>query len=164
MSPLLPVHLADWMSVVRAVHGISGTYGPSPFVLFLQWCTGRAVFLPELPYVAMRLAPPSRIRTRLQTVAAVRRMLWRHGFGLTSDDDESDGESVVDAEEWRRGRAVLVGHSLGAGPVGWCLRDAPDIVAGTVLIDPMSVMLYDADGPRNFFRTKCRTAGEIFFR
>jgi hypothetical protein len=27
----------------------------------------------------------------------------------------------------------------------------------------MSFLIYSADAPRNFFRTKCRTAGEIFF-
>ena len=111
-------------------------------------------------------------------VAAARRMLWRHGFGVTWPED-SDSEE----EDWRRGRAVIVGHSLGGGPCGWMLRDAGDVVAGVVLIDPMSTLLWCADAPReshfvlflvlqltvtfaagNFFRKRCATAGEIFFR
>lgn len=39
-----------------------------------------------------------------------------------------------------------------------------DIIAGTVLLDPMSLFLHAADLPRNFFRTRCRTASELFFR
>lgn len=101
--------------------------------------------MPELPYVSMRLSPPSAIRTRVELVASARRMLWRHGFGVTFEENDDEDE------EWRRGRAVVVGHSLGAGPVGWLLRDAPDIVAGTVLIDPMSLLLFAADAPRKSF-------------
>ncbi|KAK4055256.1 hypothetical protein OIV83_000538 [Microbotryomycetes sp. JL201] len=145
-------------------HGISGTYGPTPFVLYLCWRTGRPCFMPELPYVAMRLSPPSAIRTRVEMVAACRRALWRHGFGATWEEEAGEGSSKDDGEEWRRGRAVIVGHSLGAGPCSWTLRDAPDIVAGVILLDPMSPLLYSSDTARNFFRTKCRTAGEIFFR
>lgn len=104
-------------------HGISGTYGPTPFILWLCWRTGRPCFVPELPYVAMRLSPPSAIRTRVELVATMRRALWRHGFGATWEEFSDDDESA-DGEEWRRGRAVLVGHSLGAGPCSWTLRDA----------------------------------------
>lgn len=38
------------------------------------------------------------------------------------------------------------------------------MIAGTVLVDPMSLLLHAADGPRNFFRTRARTASERFFR
>lgn len=150
------------LTPVIAFHGISGTYGPTPFLIYLQLKTGRAMFLPELPYVGMRLSPPSAIRTRVEMVAAMRRALWRHGHGATweEDHDAEDDET----ERWRRGRAVLVGHSLGAAPVGWMLRSAPDVVAGTILIDPMSILLFSADSARNFFRTHASTAGEIFFK
>ncbi|GAA6055997.1 hypothetical protein JCM3770_002134 [Rhodotorula araucariae] len=148
-------------------HGISGTFVTVPFLIALCAVSGRAVFLPEIPYVSMRLAPPSAILTRLEYVAAVRRMLWAHGFGLTSldaDENDSDYDDELDDEEWRRAKAVVVAHSFGSGAAAWLLRDAPDIVAGTVLIDPMSFLLFSSDTPRNFFRTKCRTAGERFFR
>lgn len=134
----------DGLTPAVFFHGISGTYGPTPFIIFLQRLTGRPFFVLEFPYVTMRLAPPSAILTRIETVAAVRRMLWRHGFGLTNDEDgeDDDGSSTSSSEveeeegerrriggggeeeEWRRGRAVLVAHSLGSGPAGWVLRDA----------------------------------------
>lgn len=69
----------------------------------------------------MRLNPPSTIFTRREMVAAVRRMLYRHGFGLTKNHDSRSDE---DFEEWRTAKAVLLAHSLGAGPVAWLLRDA----------------------------------------
>ncbi|BGP36481.1 hypothetical protein JCM10450v2_000381 [Rhodotorula kratochvilovae] len=156
----------DLRPVVFA-HGISGTFVTVPFLIALSAVSGRAVFLPEIPYVSMRLAPPSAILTRLEYVAAVRRMLWAHGFGLTSldaDENDSDYEDDLEDEEWRRAKAVVVAHSFGSGAAAWLLRDAPDIVAGSVLIDPMSFLLFSSDTPRNFFRTKCRTAGERFFR
>ncbi|TNY23217.1 Proteophosphoglycan ppg4 [Rhodotorula diobovata] len=148
-------------------HGISGTFVTVPCLITLSWISGRAVFLPEIPYVSMRLAPPSTIFTRLEYVAAARRMLWAHGFGLSNlepDEDDSEYEEEQEVEQWRRAKAVLVAHSFGTGAAAWLLRDAPDIVAGSVLIDPMSFLLFSSDSPRNFFRTKCRTAAERFFR
>ncbi|BGO92753.1 hypothetical protein NBRC10512_007872 [Rhodotorula toruloides] len=148
-------------------HGISGTFVLTPFLVCMSYLTGRAIFLPEVPYVSMRLSPPSAILTRLEYVAAVRRMLWAHGFGLTSldaDENDSDFDEEHDEEEWRRGKAIVIAHSFGTGAAAWLLRDAPDIVAGSVLIDPMSFLLFASDLPRNFFRTKCSTTGEIFFR
>ncbi|KPV78226.1 uncharacterized protein RHOBADRAFT_50720 [Rhodotorula graminis WP1] len=148
-------------------HGISGTFVTVPFLIALSSISGRAIFLPEIPYVSMRLAPPSTIFTRLEYVAAVRRMLWVHGFGLSHlepDEDDSDYEGDHEEEHWRRTKAVVVAHSFGTGAAAWLLRDAPDIIAGTVLIDPMSFLLFSADSPRNFFRTKCKTAAERFFR
>jgi hypothetical protein len=52
-------------------------------------------------------------------------MLYRHGYGLANgdDDDTVDGDADDD-EEWRKGKAVLCGHSLGGGPCAWVLRDA----------------------------------------
>ncbi|GAA5922325.1 uncharacterized protein JCM15063_003266 [Sporobolomyces koalae] len=168
-------------------HGISGTYGPSCFVAALACLSGRAVFIPIHPYLFMRLSPPSAILSRLEYVASIRRMLWRHGFGLTSlDADEDDPEDVThdsDAgeragyagsakagqprdveEDWRRAKAIIVAHSAGAGMAGWLMRDAPDIVAGLVLIDPMCFLLYCPDSARNFYRTHAKTAGEHFFK
>ncbi|BGP12517.1 hypothetical protein JCM10213v2_000434 [Rhodosporidiobolus nylandii] len=144
-------------------HGISGLAVVTPFVLGLSWLSGRAIFIPELPYLSMRLSPPSAILTRLEYVATVRRMLWAHGFGLTSLDPTEDDESYTsseDGEEWRRAKAVVVAHSFGTGAAAWL----PDLLGGLVLMDPMSILLFAADSPRNFFRTKCRTAGELFFR
>ncbi|GAA6007314.1 hypothetical protein JCM11491_003086 [Sporobolomyces phaffii] len=168
-------------------HGISGTYGPSCFISLLSYLSGRAMFIPVHPYLSMRLSSPSTIITRLEYVASIRRMLWRHGFGLTCldrdeddpedyDDGEKDEEDATGAartgngtardpdEEWRRGKAIVVAHSAGAGMAGWLMRDAPDIVAGLVLIDPMSFLLYCPDSARNFYRTKAKTAGELFFK
>lgn len=147
--------LDEDLTPILYLHGISGTYGCTPFIILIQWFTGRAVFVPEFPYVTMRLSSPSSILGRREISLAARRMLWRHGFGLTEEEDEE--------EDWRRGRVVIVAHSLGSGPAAWLLRDVPDIVAGTVLVDPMSVQLSDPSGPRNFFKTDVRTAAEIFF-
>lgn len=49
-----------------------------------------------------------------------RGMMRRHGFGLEGEE----GEAEAEAEEWRKGKVVLVAHSLGSGPVAWLLRDA----------------------------------------
>ncbi|GAA5864944.1 hypothetical protein JCM1840_005687 [Sporobolomyces johnsonii] len=178
MKPASQKAQEEDLKPIMFCHGISGAYGPAAFIIYLSWLTGRAVFVPEHPYLSMRLAPPSAVLTRLEYVASARRMLWRHGFGLTSldadvdDPEDHDGGEVEEGrearaeedEEWRRGKCIVVAHSAGSGAAGWLLRDAPDIVAGTVLIDPMSLLLYSADSPRNVFRTKCQSAGERFFR
>lgn len=97
----------------------------------------------------MRLSRPSSILTRLEYVAAVRRMLWAHGFGLTclertdEDDYASETDSVSDDEDddhdrggaggqrgdededsWRRAKAIVVAHSFGTEAAAWLLRDA----------------------------------------
>lgn len=187
MKPATKARAEEDARPVVFCHGISGLFVAVPFAIALSWLSGRALFLPTLPYLSMRLAPPSAILTRLEYVAAVRRMLWAHGFGLTSvepNDDDSVLEDEDDEEDWRRAKAVVIGHSAGSAMVGWLCRDAvrfplfsalsssradlfsgqSDLIAGLVLIDPMSFLLYSADAPRNFFRTKCKTAGEIFFR
>ena len=85
---------------------------------------------------------------------------------LHDDEQESrkKGEAEKEGEEdWRRGKAIVVAHSAGAGMAGWLMRDAPDVVAGLVLIDPMSFLLYCPDSARNFYRTRAKTAGEFFF-
>ncbi|GAA5972032.1 hypothetical protein JCM21900_001394 [Sporobolomyces salmonicolor] len=178
MKPASQKAQEEDLKPIMFCHGISGTYGPAAFIIYLSWLTGRAIFVPEHPYLSMRLAPPSAVLTRLEYVASARRMLWRHGFGLTSldadedDPEDHDGDEVEEGrearaeedEEWRRGKCIVVAHSAGSAAAGWILKDAPDIVAGTVLIDPMSLLIYAADPPRNFFRTKCQSAGERFFR
>ncbi|GAA5947093.1 hypothetical protein JCM3765_002150 [Sporobolomyces pararoseus] len=165
-------------------HGISGCYGPSCFLSYLSYLSGRAMFIPVHPYLSMRLSSPSTIITRLEYVASIRRMLWRHGFGLTClerDEDDPEDYHELDEEEdategashstgrdgdeeWRRGKCIVVAHSAGASMAGWLMRDAPDVVAGLVLIDPMSFLLYCPDSARNFYRTKAKTAGEYFFK
>ena len=162
------------------MHGISGSYGPTPFILMLSYFTGRAMFVQVQPYITMQLSLPSAILQRRHVVAGARRMLIRHGFGGVKVEN-GNGDLGLDGAEGVSEKVVVVCHSMGAGPTAWLLRDAarstftspssradnfalqPDIVAGTVLIDPMSVLLYCADAPRNFLRTKLRTAGEIFF-
>lgn len=129
---------AAGLQPVLFFHGISGTYGPSIFIIFLRYCTGRPFFLPEYPYVTMRLAPPSSIVTRRETIAAARKMLWRHGFTVADEGGEQ--------EEWRKGKVILVGHSLGAGPCAWMLRDGvsrcvPRRRAGLISLSPSSLIL-----------------------
>ncbi len=152
-------------------HGLSGTFGPAWFIIRLQRLTGRPMFVPEFPYLAMRHHSPAAILSPTEVVAAARRMIWRHGFGITDapppDDDEDNSTqdgSDDGSDEWRRGKVILTGHSLGSGMMGWVLRDAPDIVDGVVMVEPMSAWIYDAHGSRNFFRRTAHTAGEIFFR
>lgn len=42
-------------------------------------------------------------------------------------------------------------------------RIQPELIQGTVLLDPMSILVFNADGPRNFMNTNGTTAGQIFF-
>lgn len=82
-------------------HGMSGSYGPTPFLLALAWITGRPIFLPEYPIVFMRSASPRTIVAREETVAAIRFALTARGFD----------------------RCISVGHSLGTAPAAWLLHD-----------------------------------------
>lgn len=146
-SPGSSAAQVDGRAPIVFMHGISGTYGPTPFILLLQYFTGRPIFIQEHPYVTMQLAAPSSILSRREVAAGAKRMLIRHGF----------------VGEGKMGKAVVVAHSLGGGTATWLMRDCPEIIAGLVLIEPMSVFLHCADGPRNFFRTRLHTAGQIFF-
>ena len=161
---------SESLTPIMFFHGLSGTFGPAWFIIRLQRLTGRPMFVPEFSYLAMRHHSPAAILSPTEVVAAARRMVWRHGFGLTDappaeDEDESSEDGTDDgSDEWRRGKVILCGHSLGSGFMGWLLRDAPDIVDGTVMVEPMSPWIYDAHASRNFFRRTANTAGEIFFR
>ncbi|GAA98392.1 uncharacterized protein L969DRAFT_93013 [Mixia osmundae IAM 14324] len=123
------------------MHGMSGTYGPLAFIIMLARITGRPVFIPEFPYVMMRLHWPGLIIVRRQTALAVKAMLAARGFK----------------------QSIMVGHSLGSVPLAWLRHDAPELCAGAVLVDPSSIVLHRAHCCRNFFRQNPRTAASIFF-
>lgn len=88
----------------------------------------------------------------------------RRGEGGVEDGEGDLGRALagrwavcVDAARWGE-----LAASFGASRADVAVSQ-PDIVAGSVLIDPMSVLIFAADGPRSFFRTKCRTAGCVNF-
>lgn len=121
-----PGSSAASLNPILFFHGISGTYGPTPFLLYQQWATSRPMFIPEFPYLTMRLYGPRAILSRKETVRGVRGMLRRHGFEVPRESraDDDDAEVEEEEEEWRRGKVILMGHSLGSGPCAWILRDA----------------------------------------
>jgi pimeloyl-ACP methyl ester carboxylesterase len=55
---------------------------------------------------------------------------------FTTYDDVAAGSDLIALIEELGGPAVLVGNSMGAGAAAWATAEAPDLVAGLVLIGP----------------------------
>lgn len=118
---------------IIAAQGGDGGILPNLFLALVQRFTGRAMFIPEQHYRTPRYTV---LLSKDEVVEAMRRMLWRHGFGDTHvpDEDEKhehDGDEDDDEEEetWRRGQAIFLGRSLGSTVCGWALREAVRLLA-----------------------------------
>lgn len=124
-SPVIPnkTRLSYWhrsstsqSSPIVFHHGLSGTYGPTPFLLSLLYQLSslkeeREIFIPEIPYLTMRLYKPAAILSRIEYVVGVREMLREY---------RNRGER--EKEDSRR--VVLLAHSLGSVAAAWLCRDA----------------------------------------
>ncbi|KAI8342795.1 Alpha/Beta hydrolase protein [Chlamydoabsidia padenii] len=100
------------------IHGIGA--GLMCYVEFIYRLVGldRPLFLVELPFVAMRMVDD--VPDALTIVEDIKGMLQDHGYE----------------------HAIFVSHSLGTAVTSWMLTNAPLVVAGTVLIDPICFLLH----------------------
>jgi pimeloyl-ACP methyl ester carboxylesterase len=100
------------------IHGIGA--GLMCYVEFIYRLVGleRPLFLVELPFVAMRMVDD--VPDALAVVDDIKAMLHHHGYE----------------------HGVFVSHSLGTAVTSWMMTNAPSVVAGTILIDPICFMLH----------------------
>ncbi|ORZ22379.1 Alpha/Beta hydrolase protein [Absidia repens] len=109
---------ANTKTPIVFIHGIGA--GLLSYVEFLYHMLklNRPMMLVELPYVSMRMVddvPDAHI-----VVEDIKNMLHAHGYE----------------------HAVFVSHSLGTGVTSWLMTNAPSVVAGTILIDPICFLLH----------------------
>ena len=108
------------------LHGIGVGLAPyGPFVHELA-ALGQPLVLVELPHISSRLVddPPS----QAQTVDDLAALLRRHGHAS----------------------AHFVGHSMGTILTTWMIKQRPELVHSSVLIDPVCFMLNEAHVAYNF--------------
>lgn len=100
------------------IHGIGA--GLMCYVEFIYHLVGldRPLFLVELPFVAMRMVDD--VPDAVAVVDDIKAMLHHHGYE----------------------HGVFVSHSLGTAVTSWMMTNAPSVVAGTILIDPICFMLH----------------------
>ncbi|KAG1470691.1 hypothetical protein G6F56_002536 [Rhizopus delemar] len=110
------------------IHGVgAGLMGYVEFIhQLLMQSQDRAVFLIELPYVSMHLV--EHVPSAEETVQDIKKML--HSFGYS--------------------QAVFVSHSMGTGVASWVSRFAPDLIAGSVMVDPICFLLHHHHVAFNF--------------
>ncbi|KAI8881873.1 alpha/beta-hydrolase [Backusella circina FSU 941] len=115
-----PVQQTESETIVPIVfiHGIGiGTLTYAEFVHRLGKLN-RPLFLVELPYVSMHMV--DNIPNAYETVNAIQDMLHHHHYK----------------------QAIFVSHSLGTGATSWLMNIRPELVAGTVMIDPICFLLH----------------------
>ena len=86
----------------------------------------QATCVVEVPNISSRLV--NQITTSAQVVGAVGTMLHTHGHD----------------------KVTLVGHSFGSIHAAWVIKAMPDAVLGTVLLDPVCLLLAEPDVCYNF--------------
>jgi hypothetical protein len=108
----------ETMVPIVFIHGIGiGTLTYAEFVHRLGKLN-RPLFLVELPYVSMHMVDD--VPTAHDTVNAIQDMLHHHHYK----------------------QAIFVSHSLGTGATSWLMNIKPELVAGTVMIDPICFLLH----------------------
>ncbi|KAG1471508.1 hypothetical protein G6F56_002081 [Rhizopus delemar] len=114
------------------IHGVGiGLLGYMDWIRHLP--EDRPLYLIELDPISMRLT--TRVPCAIETVESIQKMLPRP--------------------------AVFVSHSLGTGVSSWVSRFAPDLVAGSVMMDPICFLLHHSHVAFNFIHRLPRTLLEF---
>lgn len=66
------------------------------------------------------------------------------------NEKDITGTIVQLAEKMHWPRVVVLGHSFGSVMASWVAREAPGLVAGLGLLDPIGVLLFLPDVCHNF--------------
>ncbi|KNZ54660.1 hypothetical protein VP01_288g5 [Puccinia sorghi] len=159
------------------VAGIVGLISLPHYAISLLWKSRRPIFLVGNPTVSLTLFKPEldlvrvrnpedvgskrqKYRRKIQTLAeqslCMKEMLHRHGYQPRANWNKGAPPD--------HGGAFLIGHSLGTCATAHFLRHHPQYVAGTLSIDPISVMPYIPDLVRGFLYTKPKTLGQLLVR
>ena len=127
------------------LHGLGG-YAPLVHFIIALLFLGRPVFIVHQPHVSFKLAfgnPSATIPSMPEMVSSIHSMLLQHGFRSTDDGP----------------RAMVVAHSLGTGLAAALSTHSPHSNQfQTVLIDPISIRMYDPHLARTFSVCRPRTA------
>ena len=100
------------------IHGLG--IGPLPYLGLLSRLSkdGHALIVPRLDPISQQMGPQD---------------LHRHEFVE---------DMVALLKFHKHAQASFVGHSYGTIPVGWMAHDVPEVVAASVLLDPVILMLH----------------------
>ncbi|KAI9254021.1 hypothetical protein BY458DRAFT_521528 [Sporodiniella umbellata] len=122
------------------MHGLGvGLLGYVEFIhQLLTLADDRPVFIIELPYVSMRLV--EHVPTAEETVRDIQQMLYRHGHT----------------------QAVFVAHSLGTAVASWISKYAPEIMLGSIMVDPICFLLHHHHVAFNFMHRAPKALMEYF--
>lgn len=131
-------------SPIVIIHGIGSVLSLLWFVTNLAIrAPDRDIFVLDIASVSMRLPRPTFFPTAESTTASISQMLQKH---LPTNPP-----------------AIFFGHSLGSAPIVWLLKHASELIAGIVLVDPISLLLQHVDVAHNFIYRKPESAAEHFF-
>ena len=129
--------VAEPSDVVIFFHGIGiGVSSYLPLIWNLLYLR-QATCVLEVPCISTRLV--SEITSRKNVVGAVGTMLHTHGHK----------------------RATLVGHSFGTIHAAWVLRAMPEAVLGSVLLDPVCMMLAEPEVCNHFMYRRPRNFDQL---
>ncbi|KAI8580227.1 hypothetical protein K450DRAFT_238737 [Umbelopsis ramanniana AG] len=130
------------------IHGIG--MGLCSYVSFLNSLyqksrkTNRPIILIELPHISMSLFCQRPFHTTPFTMSSTLAVV----------------DEIFDRHQLKKS-ATVVGHSLGTIVAGWIIKERPNIVDRTVLIDPVCFQLYEAYLCQNFVYKMPTTGFEL---
>ncbi|KAI8070324.1 Alpha/Beta hydrolase protein [Gongronella butleri] len=117
-GPVLQLHRSNSKTPIVFIHGIGAGLMCYLELIWHMTRMDRPFFCIELPFVSMHMVDD--VPDADTMVDAIHDMLHHHGFH----------------------QAVFVGHSLGTAVASWIMSRKPDIIAGSVLIDPICFLLH----------------------
>jgi pimeloyl-ACP methyl ester carboxylesterase len=106
--------------------------------------TNRPIILIELPHISMSLFCQRPFHTTPFTMSSTLAVV----------------DEIFDRHQLKKS-ATVVGHSLGTIVAGWIIKERPNLVDRTVLIDPVCFQLYEAYLCQNFVYKMPTTGFEL---
>lgn len=129
---IAPACTKDTNYPVVLSHGVGvGAFTYMYFIskIMAKYRGNKSIFLPECPYVSMKLAA-DHVPSAEEHAVSIKESLEKHGYS----------------------KAIFCGHSYGTFMGTFAVRFYPDIVERLVLIDPVCFLLHQPQGVINFIK------------
>ncbi|KAI0254706.1 hypothetical protein BJV78DRAFT_1182312 [Lactifluus subvellereus] len=125
---------------------------------FLTWVPDRPLFILLQPHISQQIFHPRFLvpKTRKETVIIMRQLCTAFGW-VPDSADAQKGETDLPKPKG----ITLASHSNGSYVHAWLLKDAPDVVARSLFVDPVTFCSWEGDLCLKFLYNRAETGLQL---